>query len=320
MEIIKLKISDDYIGKRLDLLIAELSNRLSRSQSQKLIKSGRVLVDDVMVADPSKKIQTPCEVVIKDYESDYSDYEITAEDIPLDILFEDEQLVVVNKAAGMVCHPAPGHKSGTLVNAMAFHLKNESYNTRGDFRPGIVHRLDKDTSGVMVIAKNNETRNQLSNLFANEKGKLVTRKYTCFVFGVPFEKRGRIETFITRHPRLRQQFKTSETTGKKAATLYEVDKSAYFTSTKAISKINCELLTGRTHQIRVHMQHIGHCVVGDQVYGKRKIESSYPDIVKNFSRQALHSSELSFVHPISKNRLKFEAPLPEDLKQLESLF
>jgi 23S rRNA pseudouridine1911/1915/1917 synthase len=316
---IKLKIPEYYVGKRFDIAISELSDSLSRSQAQKFIKEGHVFVDGIVINAPSKQIKTSCEAVIQDYETDHSDYEIKAENIPLDVLFEDEYMVVINKTAGMVCHPAPGHKSETLVNAIAFHFKNKLSNVGGKERPGIVHRLDKDTSGVMAIAKTNEMHNLLSNLFTHEKGKLLTRKYTCFVFGVPFEKSSRIETFITRHPKLRQQFTTSETTGKRAITLYKVDKSAYFTSTKAISKISCELLTGRTHQIRVHMKHIRTPIIGDPVYGKAKIEHSYPDIVKNFQRQALHSSTLSFVHPISKEHLIFEAPLPEDLDQLAEI-
>ena len=183
-------------------------------------------------------------------------------------------------------------------------------------RPGIVHRLDKDTSGLMLIAKTNEAHMAFANLFANEKGNLIRRKYVCFVFGVPYPRSGKIETFITRHPHNRQMFVSHNSRGKKAITLYEVEKSMYFSSTKAISKIHCELLTGRTHQIRVHMKHIGHNIIGDIIYGKSKIEPIYPLVIRNFPRQALHSYQLEFQHPFTHNWLCFTSTLPRDMLNL----
>ena len=317
---IQIQISEEFIGKRIDVAVSELIPDMSRSKFQKLVKDGEVLVDSKILENSSRKITCPCEVIINDEALEVEEYEIIAEDIPLDILFEDEHIVVINKPAGMVCHPAPGHKSGTLVNALSYHFKNSLSDVSGQARPGIVHRLDKDTSGVMMVAKTNQAHNAFAELFAKEKGKSIKRKYICFVFGVPFDKIGRIETFITRHPKFRQLYTTSETSGKNSITLYETIRSVYFTSTKAISILNCELLTGRTHQIRVHMKHIGHHIIGDKVYGKAKIEHTYPDLVRNFPRQALHSSELSFTHPITREKLCFEAPLPEDLESLVELF
>jgi 23S rRNA pseudouridine1911/1915/1917 synthase len=316
MEII---VTSDYIGKRLDITISELSYGISRSLVKKLVMCGNVLVNGVIINDPSKKIQNACNIVLDTKNLLKPDYEIIAEDIPLNILFEDEHMIVINKMAGIVCHPAPGHRAGTIVNALKFHFGTHLSGGVDCVRPGIVHRLDKDTSGVMLVSKTNEAHDALAAMFANAKGRLMNRHYVCFVFGVPFDKSGRIETLITRHSRFRQQYTTSNEVGKHSITLYRVEKSKYFTSTKAISKIKCELLTGRTHQIRVHMKHISHHIIGDPIYGKTKIETTYPDIVRCFQRQALHSSELSFMHPFSKEYLNFKTPLPEDMQMLEDL-
>lgn len=314
----KIEIKDSDIGKRIDVAISELFPELSRTRVQKLIKERKVICNDELVVDAAKKVIAPAIIEIDDYEVE-CDYEIIPEKIDLNIVYEDDFIIVINKSSGMVCHPAPGHKSGTLVNAIAYRYHDQLSNIGGAMRPGIVHRLDKDTSGLMLIAKTNEAHVAFANLFANEKGNLIRRKYVCFVFGIPSPRSGTVETFITRHPRNRQMFITHNSVGKKAITLYEAEKSMYCTSTKAISKVNCELLTGRTHQIRVHMKHIGSNVIGDQMYGKLKIEHTYPEIVRNFSRQALHSHILEFRHPFTQEWLSFEASLPEDMQKLEQL-
>ncbi|MDR1391110.1 MAG: RluA family pseudouridine synthase [Holosporales bacterium] len=314
-----LQISDEYVGKRLDTIIAELTDGLSRSQIQKLIKNGKVFIDGLKIQDSSRKVLKSCYVAMENEELE-NEYEIIPENIELDILFEDEFIVILNKPAGMVCHPAPGHKSGTLVNAIKYHFINSLSDISGKFRPGIVHRIDKDTSGLMLIAKTNEAHFAFSALFSSEKGKSMRRKYICFVFGVPFEKAGKIQTFIIRNPKNRQTYTVCETNGKTSTTLYEVEKSVYFTPTKGISRINCELLTGRTHQIRVHMQYIKHHIIGDQVYAKSKIEKTYPELIRSFARQALHAKELSFLHPFTKENLVFNSEIPEDMKLLNNLF
>ena len=314
----KIEIKESEIGKRVDIAISELVPEFSRAKVQKLIKAQKVICNGELVVDASKKIITPCIIEIEDYELE-CEYELIPEKIDLDIIYEDDFIIVINKSVGMVCHPAPGHKSGTLVNAIAYHYRNHLSDIGGAMRPGIVHRLDKDTSGLMLIAKTNEAHMAFANLFANKKGNLLHRKYVCFVFGVPSPKSGTIETFITRHPRNRQMFIAHDSVGKNAITLYENEKSVYFTSTKAISRVNCELLTGRTHQIRVHMKYIGCNIIGDQMYGKTKIEHTYPEIVRNFSRQALHSHILEFQHPFTHKWLRFDAGLPEDMRKLEQL-
>ncbi|MDR2458586.1 MAG: RluA family pseudouridine synthase [Holosporales bacterium] len=315
-----IRITEDYIGKRFDVAISQLSNGLSRSMIQKLMKRGCVTIEECPLADPSKKVMGQCDVYVDDTSCDDDQYEIEAEDIALEVLYEDEHLVVINKPAGLVCHPAPGHKSGTLVNAIAFRFNNELSDIGGPTRPGIVHRLDMNTSGVMLIAKNNDAHNRIATLFANGKGDLISRNYACFVFGRPGQRSGCIDTLIKRHPRLRQQYTVGKDRGKRALTIYELDQTVYCSPTSIISKMMCKLLTGRTHQIRVHMKHIGLPVIGDQVYGKSKVDSTYPDVVRNLKRQALHAMELSFVHPFTKERMTFNSQLPPDLKMIDELF
>ncbi len=314
-----IEITDFTAEKRIDVAISELAPEFSRTKIQKLIIAKKVICNNDIVLDASKKITAPCLIEIEDCAPEY-DYEIIPEKIYLNIVYEDEFILVVNKPAGMVCHPAPGHKSGTLVNAVAYHCNNHLSTVGGTMRPGIVHRLDKGTSGLMLVAKTNEAHVAFADLFANEKGNLIKRKYTCFVYGVPNPKSGKIETFITRHPRNRQMFIAHASSGKRSVTLYNVEKSVYFTSTKAISKVTCELLTGRTHQIRVHMKHIGCNIIGDQMYGKSKIEHTYPEIIRDFPRQALHSQMLEFQHPFTHEWLSFSVELPDDMQEIEETF
>ena len=313
---IKATISENYVGQRLDKILCQIFPQFSRAYIQDCIKSGSVYIDGALITDASKKVQKHCTVELEYKRRSNDSYSIQGEDIPIDVLYEDEYILVINKQPGLVCHPAPGHKSGTLVNALVnkFQLSNMG----GIMRPGIVHRLDKDTSGLLLVAKTNEAHITFANLFANSKGSLIKRKYTCVVFGNPSNKIGSIQTYIMRHPKNRQMFTTSKTNGKLAITLYTVENSYYFSSTKALSIISCELLTGRTHQIRVHMKHIGCPLVGDQVYCKSKIESVYPDYIRHFPRQALHSRELSFIHPFTKKHIIITAPFPEDIVGLLS--
>ena len=318
---VEIIISEEFVGKRLDIAICAANPSISRSKLQHLFKTNSVFQNNVPISSYSKKVTEPCEITIMNLDSNVEEYEIIPENIPIDIIFEDEHIIVLNKKSGIVCHPSIGHKSGTLVNALRYHFQNSLSDIVDKTRPGIIHRLDKDTSGLLIVAKTNEAHLAFSEMFASAKGNLITRKYLCFVFGVPSPKNNTIENFITRHPKFRQEYTTSETNGKKSITIYKTLKSVYFTSTKAISMLECELLTGRTHQIRVHMKHIGHHVIGDSVYGKKsKVEHTYPEYIQNFSRQALHSHELSFVHPFTKESLTFSAKLPDELEKICELF
>ncbi len=328
MESIKVTTSNEHIGKRLDIVLANIlpvvtGKLISRTQIQNCIKSGNVLVNNLCILNSNTKLNDICNIQVN-IRNNNNEYEITGENIPLEIVYEDDYILVINKPAGLVCHPAVGHKSGTLVNALVNRFKLSNIN--GSDRPGIIHRLDKDTSGLMIVAKTNEAHIAFSNLFANAKGTLIKRKYTAVVFNTPQSNQGAtnitrnemraIRTYITRHPKNRQMFTTSDNKGKLAITLYKVQKSYYFSSTKSISLIECELLTGRTHQIRVHMKYIGCPVVGDKMYGKTKIEPIYPEYIREFPRQALHSSALYFVHPFTKNELKFTSLIPRDMLEI----
>jgi len=282
-------------GKRIDVfLAAELD--YTRSYIKKLIVDGLVFVNGKTVK-PSYKVKENDEVVLNVPEAEKID--VLPEDIPLDILYEDDDIIVINKPQGMVVHPAPGNYSGTLVNALLYHCKNLS-GINGILRPGIVHRLDKDTSGVMVVAKNDKAHISLSNQI---KERSVFKKYVAIVEGVIKDEEGKIEAPIGRHPVDRKKMAVIED-GRYALTLYKVlERFKENTLVEAVIK------TGRTHQIRVHMAYIGHPIVGDHVYGfkrqKFKLEG-----------QALHSSVLGFMHPTKGVYMEFEAPLPEYFKKL----
>jgi len=277
-------------GKRIDVfLAAELD--YTRSYIKKLIVDELVFVNGKTVK-PSYKVKENDEVVVNIPEAEKID--VLPENIPLDILYEDDDIIVINKPQGMVVHPAPGNYSGTLVNALLYHCKNLS-GINGILRPGIVHRLDKDTSGVMVVAKNDKAHISLSNQI---KERSVFKKYVAIVEGVIKDEEGKIEAPIGRHPVDRKKMAVIED-GRYALTLYKVlERFKENTLVEAVIK------TGRTHQIRVHMAYIGHPIVGDHVYGfkrqKFKLEG-----------QALHSSVLGFMHPTKGVYMEFEAPLPE---------
>ncbi|EIW01010.1 RluA family pseudouridine synthase [Thermoanaerobacter siderophilus] len=277
-------------GKRIDVfLAAELD--YTRSYIKKLIVDGLVFVNGKTVK-PSYKVKENDEVVVNIPEAEKID--VLPENIPLDILYEDDDIIVINKPQGMVVHPAPGNYSGTLVNALLYHCKNLS-GINGILRPGIVHRLDKDTSGVMVVAKNDKAHISLSNQI---KERSVFKKYVAIVEGVIKDEAGEIEAPIGRHPVDRKKMAVIED-GRYALTLYKVlERFKENTLVEAVIK------TGRTHQIRVHMAYIGHPVVGDPVYGFKKQKFK-------LEGQALHSRVLGFMHPTKGVYMEFEAPLPE---------
>ncbi|UZQ81982.1 RluA family pseudouridine synthase [Thermoanaerobacter sp. RKWS2] len=277
-------------GKRIDVfLAAELD--YTRSYIKKLIVDGLVFVNGKTVK-PSYKVKENDEVVVNIPEVEKID--VMPENIPLDILYEDDDIIVISKPQGMVVHPAPGNYSGTLVNALLYHCKNLS-GINGILRPGIVHRLDKDTSGVMVVAKNDKAHISLSNQI---KERSVFKKYVAIVEGVIKDEEGKIEAPIGRHPVDRKKMAVIED-GRYALTLYKVlERFKENTLVEAVIK------TGRTHQIRVHMAYIGHPVVGDHVYGFKKQKFK-------LEGQALHSRVLGFIHPTKGVYMEFEAPLPE---------
>lgn len=305
---ILIEIPEELEGERLDRALAGLIEDRSRARIQKDLEAGAITVNG---AQPARGAKTPVRTgdQIKYLPSAPEPLNLVAENIPLDIIFEDEHFLVVNKAVGMVVHPAPGHPRGTLVNAVLYHVK-ELETQPDDLRPGIVHRLDRDTSGVIVVAKTPNCHEGLSDLF---KAREVKKTYQCVTRGTPKPAKDIIDTWYGRHPMDRKRFSSKVHRGKRAVTHYEVLENY-----RCAAFVQIELQTGRTHQIRVHLTDKGHPLVGDDTYGRNKPvyhpDTSQPLIV--FERPALHACKLAFEHPITKEAVVFEAPLPPDFEHL----
>jgi 23S rRNA pseudouridine1911/1915/1917 synthase len=305
-------------AERLDKALAAAHPEISRARFQRLIAEGHVAVEGMIVSDGGTKTRPGQTITITLPPPVAAEPE--AEDIPLDILFEDKHLIVINKPAGLVVHPAAGHDGGTLVNALIAHCGDSLSGIGGVKRPGIVHRLDKDTSGVLVVAKTDQAHKALSEQFAahGRDGRLE-RAYLAFVWGMPERKGGTIATGIGRSTANRQKMAVSnKADAREAITHFDVKE----TFGEVASLVECRLETGRTHQIRVHMAHIGHPLLADPTYGSgfKSAESRLSDAarmaIKSLKGQALHAFLLAFEHPATGKSLKFEAPLPDDLSQL----
>ncbi len=271
---------------------------VTRARLQTLIEEGYVKVNDAVCTKSNKKLKTGdiIEVLVPPPVT----YEVKAENIPLDIVYEDESLLVVNKPQGMVVHPANGNYEGTLVNALMYHCKDDLSGINGVMRPGIVHRIDKDTSGLLLVAKTNEAHLKLAQQI---KDKTVTREYVCVANGIVPQKKGVIDAPIGRHPTSRLKMAVTDKNSKNAVTHFEVIE--YFQNA---TYLKCRLETGRTHQIRVHMQFIGHSLLGDPMY---TLKNPY-----NLKGQALHAKTLGFVHPKTNEYMEFSCDIPEDFKNL----
>jgi 23S rRNA pseudouridine1911/1915/1917 synthase len=281
------------IGKRIDAYVTGELEERSRSFIQKLIENKNILVNGKMIKSNYKlRVDDVVDIEIPDAEP----LEITPENIPLDILYEDKDVIVVNKPQGMVVHPAPGHYSGTLVNALLGHCSDDLSGINGVMRPGIVHRIDKDTSGVLMVAKNDRAHQKLA---LQLKDHTITRKYNAIVFHNIKEETGTVDAPIGRHPVERKKMAVVSKNGKSAVTHFRVlEQFGQF------AFIEAQLETGRTHQIRVHMKYIGHPLLGDFVYGPK----SQPF---GLNGQMLHARVLGFIHPSTDQYMEFEAPLPE---------
>jgi 23S rRNA pseudouridine1911/1915/1917 synthase len=301
-------------GERLDRALAAALPILTRSRVKALIESRRVtLADGRTIEEPSRKVKTGECFVVDIPEAEPAEPQPQALD--LDILYEDSDLLVVDKPAGMVVHPAPGNPDNTLVNALLAHCGQGLSGIGGVRRPGIVHRLDKDTSGVMVVAKNDATHQALSRLFASHN---LTRIYQALVWGGPKENAGVIEAAIGRHPVDRKRMAIRRSSGRAAITEYWVERRFGSALRPMASLMGAKLRTGRTHQVRVHLAHLGCPVVGDPVYGRKSGNAAAPASLKTFGRQALHAAVLAFRHPGTGKEMRFATELPQDFRILLS--
>jgi len=311
---INLIVTDEDKNLRVDVFINKKENDLSRTRVKNLILNKKLKLNHKTLEDPSKKISTndileltipkPKMASLKPYK-----YE-------LDITYEDEDLIVINKPAGIVMHPGAGNFDNTIVNALVNYDKNSLSNIGDELRPGIVHRIDKNTSGLVVIAKNNQTHEQLSIQFSKHS---ITRVYELLIWGKIRPSKGRVETLITRSSKNRQMMEVSNKKGKKAITNYKTVEIFEGKNTPTLSLLECKLETGRTHQIRVHMNYLGNSIVGDDKYKKKfkKIKNIDPLLEKNLiglNRQFLHAKTLGFLHPKKNKVMIFNSFLPQDLE------
>jgi len=312
---IKYRACSEDEGQRLDLVLAKRLG-ISRTRATALVRSGTVTCESAGKLKPSTPVKAGDIFTLPPVERSLRGSEITPEKIPLAILFEDDHLLVVDKPAGMVVHPAPGHYTGTLANALLAHI-NTSFDSRLDiFRPGIVHRLDKDTSGLLVVAKTFEAHEKLSGQI---KERTAGRVYLAVSCGHWPERQGRIEAPIGRSPKNRKKMAVSPAGGRAAVTDYRVIESF-----PIAELVEIHLTTGRTHQIRVHFAHRGHPVLGDPLYGGRKAVRNYSGEYRDTARllldacshQALHAHRLSFKHPASGEAVEFTSPPPEDFQRV----
>ena len=311
------KEKDD--SKRIDVFLSEKIDHLTRSNIKKIIESNNVKINKKIADSSSKKVKVNDEVIIELLIKN-SD-KLLPNKIKLDIRFEDKDILVINKPKGMVVHPGAGNYENTLANALIYKYKNKLSNINGELRPGIVHRIDKETSGLLVIAKNNLSHSKLGKQFSDHS---IKRKYLCLVWGVVRPLQGRIETLISRNKKNRQLMMVSDFNGKKAITNYKTIKVFNIKDIPKISLIECELETGRTHQIRVHMKYKGSSLLGDNQYGKKnmrfkKINEDFFKKLSVLNGQALHAKSLGFIHPSKNKWVNFESELPNDFKKLLDL-
>ena len=305
--IISVSLDAGHAGWRLDRALADALPTLSRERLKALINAGALEREGTAVRDPSAKVKggESFSLAIPEPEPAHN----TPQDIPLNIVFEDEHLLVVDKPAGLVVHPAAGNREGTLVNALLHHCAGRLSGIGGVARPGIVHRIDKDTSGLLVVAKTDVAHEGLARQFAAHS---IDRRYLAIVNGVPMASEGKVDAPLARSAHDRKKIAIVEgSRGKRAVTHWKRLKVL-----KNAALVECRLETGRTHQVRVHMASIGHPLIGDPVYGRSG--KTHGKVLKElgFQRQALHAAELGFTHPVTKNSLSFSSPMPSDMQEL----
>ena len=314
--IINLIVNKEGIGKRIDLYIRTKKKELSRTRIKNLILNKKLKLNNKVIENPSKKLSKDDKIILEIPEP--KKLSLKPYNYKLDIIYEDKDLIVINKFAGISMHPGPGNYDNTIVNALInYDYKNLS-NIGDELRPGIVHRIDKDTSGLVVIAKNNNSHENLSKQFSKHS---ITRIYQLLVWGKLRPQNGKIENYIQRNEKNRQMMKVGLNKGKKAITNYKTVEVFENIHTPTFSFVECKLETGRTHQIRVHMSYKGNNILGDKKYKKKfkKLKRINPEIEKNIlklDRQFLHAKVLGFNHPITGKKLEFSSNLPKDLENI----
>ena len=316
---IKFSVDEKDSGKRLDKYLAENINEFTRSFLKKLIKENQVKLNNTILFNPSTKVKYKDQIIINIIDKNRQN--VTPKKIKLDIIHEDKDILIVNKPKGMVVHPGANNYENTLVNALLYKYKTNLSDVNGDLRPGIVHRIDKETSGLLVVAKNNLTHANLGDQFSKHT---IKRKYLCLSWGVIRPLNGKIITLITRDKKNRQLMTVSDIKGKKAITNYKTIKVFNIIDIPKISLLECELETGRTHQIRVHLKYKGTSLLGDKQYGKKnikfkKINNDFFVKLNKLSGQALHAKTLEFVHPKTKKWMSFNSELPDGFKKILNL-
>ena len=309
-------VSLSFNGSRIDKFLHSEITELSRTRLQALIRDGQVKLNNIIINNPSKKIKEEDQIKINFPPP--KETLIKPNKIPLDILYDDDDIIVINKFPGVVVHPGAGNYENTIVNGLLYKYQNNLSSIGGKLRPGIVHRIDKDTSGVIVVAKNDNSHINLSQQFASHT---IKRVYEALVWGSLKPQRGKIQEKISRSIKNRQLMTVRKEKGKMAITNYNTLKIFQNANLPKISLIECQLETGRTHQIRVHMNFKGNPILGDKSYGKlkkkfKKIDPNIEKKINNFNRQALHAKSLGFLHPNTKKEVLFEAKRPRDFDSL----
>jgi len=316
---IKLLIDKKNDGLRVDIYLSSKINNFSRSFIKKIINNNNVRINNKVISSPSTKIKNQDVIEVDVLKNDTQ--KLVSTYIKLNVIFEDKDILIINKPKGMVVHPGAGNFDNTLANALSYKYKNNLSNINGELRPGIVHRIDKETSGLLVVAKNNLSHANLGKQFSDHT---VERKYQCLIWGVVRPLNGRIETLISRNKKNRQLMMVSDINGKKAVTNYKTIKVYSIKDIPKISLLECELETGRTHQIRVHLNYKDASLLGDKQYGKKnlifkKINKEFFNLLVKLDGQALHAQTLGFIHPTNKKMVRFKSKLPLGFKKILDL-
>ena len=315
----KFSVDKRDAGIRIDIYLTKKISKFTRSFLKKIILTKNLKINNIVVSSPSTKIKTKDIIFINILSKDEN--RLIPKKIEIDVVYEDNDILIINKPKGMVVHPGAGNVENTLANALAYKYKKNLSNLNGELRPGIVHRIDKETSGLIVVAKNNLTHSNLGKQFSNHA---IKRKYLCLAWGVIRPLNGRIKTLISRDNKNRQLMTVSETRGKVAITNYKTLKVYNIKDIPKISFLECQLETGRTHQIRVHLKSKGISLIGDNQYGKKnlkfkKINKIFLEKLIKIRGQALHAQTLEFDHPTKKKWVSFKTNVPDDFRKMLDL-